>query len=43
MLPSDAKYLYELHIEAKFYQLAGLVTLIEDMIRDLCMCKLVKE
>lgn len=43
MLPGDAKYLYELAIEARFYRLFGLVTLVEERLRDLCMCKLVKE
>jgi hypothetical protein len=40
MLPHEPKYLHELIIEARFYKLFGLVVLLEERIKDLCLCKL---
>lgn len=41
MLPNEARYLHEILCEARFYKLVNLVTIVEDRIRDLCMCKLI--
>jgi len=43
LLPNEPKYLYELITEARFYKLFGLVVLIEERIKDLCLCKLAVE
>jgi hypothetical protein len=40
ILPHEPKYLYELITEARFYKLFGLVALLEERIKDLCLCKL---
>jgi len=41
MLPNEARYLHEILSEARFYRLLNLVTIVEDRIRDLCLCKLI--
>ena len=40
ILAHEPKYLYELITEARFYKLFGLVALLEERIKDLCLCKL---
>jgi hypothetical protein len=40
ILPHEPKYLYELITEPRFYKLFGLVALLEERIKDLCLCKL---
>ena len=41
ILPHEPKYLYELITEPRFYKLFGLVALLEERMKDLCLCKLV--
>jgi ribosome-associated toxin RatA of RatAB toxin-antitoxin module len=39
ILPHEPKYMYELITEARLYKLFG-VALLEERIKDLCLCKL---
>jgi hypothetical protein len=39
-IPHEPKYLYELITEARFCKLFGRVVLLEERIKDLCLCKL---
>jgi hypothetical protein len=40
MLKRSKRRMYELITEARFYKLFGLVALLEERIKDLCLCKL---
>ena len=38
-LPREPVYLYELLLEARFYKLLGLASIVEERLNDMCVCK----
>ncbi|XP_052070113.1 serrate RNA effector molecule homolog [Mytilus californianus] len=39
-LPRESNYLHELMLEAKYYQLSGLIVAVEERLNDMCVCKM---